>query len=231
MESILIIDDDQELTDLLETYLRDFGYQTTAVHSPSKGLELLGTSDFDLVILDVMLPELDGFKVCKTIRETSTLPIIMLTARGEITDRVVGLELGADDYLPKPFEARELVARIQAVLRRGPKPAPTNKDLLHVGSLKISLEKYTATLDGVALNLTTTEFEMLALLVQGQGRVLSRDYIMQNMRGVDWKAFDRSVDVLISRIRNKLKDDPKSPRYIRTIRGAGYMFLGATEAV
>ena len=229
MDSILIIDDDQELTDLLETYLGDFGYQTTAVHSPSKGLELLGTSDFDLVILDVMLPELDGFKVCKTIRETNTLPIIMLTARGDITDRVVGLELGADDYLPKPFEARELVARIQAVLRRGHKPA--KKDLLHVGSLKISLEKYTATLDGVALNLTTTEFEMLALLVQSQGRVLSRDYIMQSIRGVDWEAFDRSVDVLISRIRNKLKDDPKNPRYIRTIRGAGYMFLGATEAV
>ena len=228
MDSILIIDDDQELTDLLETYLGDFGYQTTAAHTPSKGLELLGASDFDLVILDVMLPELDGFKVCKTIRETSTLPIIMLTARGEITDRVVGLELGADDYLPKPFEARELVARIQAVLRRGHKPA--RKDVLHAGSLKISLEKYTATLDGVALKLTTTEFEMLALLVQGQGRVLSRDYIMQNMRGVDWKAFDRSVDVLISRIRNKLQDDPKNPRYIRTIRGAGYMFLGPTEA-
>ena len=228
MASILIIDDDQELTDLLETYLADFGYRTTAVHRPSRGLELLGTSDFDLVILDVMLPELDGFKVCKTIRETSTLPIIMLTARGEITDRVVGLELGADDYLPKPFEARELVARIQAVLRRGHNPA--RKDLLHAGSLKISLENYTATLDGAALNLTTTEFEMLALLAQSRGRVLSRDYIMQNIRGVDWEAFDRSVDVLISRIRNKLQDDPKNPRYIRTVRGAGYMFLGATEA-
>ncbi len=229
MASILIIDDDKELTDLLETYLGEFGYQTSAVHTPSNGFELLGKSDFDLVILDVMLPELDGFKVCKTIRETSTLPIIMLTARGEITDRVVGLELGADDYLPKPFEARELVARIQAVLRRGHKPA--GKDLLHVGGLRISLEKYTATLDGAALNLTTTEFEMLALLVQSQRRVLSRDYIMQNIRGVDWEAFDRSVDVLISRIRSKLKDDPKNPRYIRTIRGAGYMFLGASEAV
>lgn len=228
MAAILIIDDDEELTDLLETYLGDFGYKTTAVSSPSKGIELLVKSYFDLVILDVMLPEMDGFNVCKTIRETHSIPIIMLTARGEITDRVVGLELGADDYLPKPFEPRELVARIQAVLRRGHKPA--KKGILEIGDLKINLEKYTTTIDGVSLDLTTTEFEMLVLLVQSGGRVLSRDYIMQHIRGVDWTAFDRSVDVLISRIRHKLKDDPRNPHYIRTIRGAGYVFVGATEA-
>ncbi len=225
--SILIIDDDEELTELLETYLADFGYKTTAAFSPSIGLDLLQAHDFDLVILDVMLPEMDGFKVCKAIRETRALPIVMLTARGEITDRVVGLELGADDYLPKPFEPRELVARIQAVLRRSNRSF--KKEIIEIGDLQINLETYTATLDGDTLHLTTTEFEMLGLLVQSGGKVLSRDYIMQNIRGVDWEAFDRSVDVLISRIRHKLKDDPRNPRYIRTVRGAGYVFIVSKE--
>ena len=225
--SILIIDDDEELTELLKTYLADFGYKATAAFSPSKGLDLLEAHDFDLVILDVMLPEMDGFKVCKVIRETKTLPIVMLTARGEITDRVVGLELGADDYLPKPFEPRELVARIQAVLRRGDRSF--KKEIIEIGDLQINLETYSVTLDGNTLHLTTTEFEMLGLLVQSGGRVLSRDYIMQNVRGVDWEAFDRSVDVLISRIRHKLKDDPRNPRYIRTVRGAGYVFIASKE--
>ncbi|MBZ0090242.1 MAG: winged helix-turn-helix domain-containing protein, partial [Thermoanaerobaculia bacterium] len=177
----------------------------------------------DLLILDVMLPEMDGFAVCRKVRETSRIPIVMLTARGEVTDRVVGLELGADDYLPKPFEPRELVARIQAVLRRG---RPEEVGAVRVGELEVSWATRAATLCGRDLGLTGAEFALLALLVRHRGRVLARDRILEETRGLGWEAYDRSIDVLVSRLRQKLGDDARRPRFVRTVRGSGYSFVG-----
>ena len=199
---------------------------TAAVH-PEAGLRLLRNIDPDIVILDVMLPGMDGFALCRRIREFSRVPIVMLTARGEVTDRIVGLELGADDYLPKPFEPRELVARIQAVLRRGVGGA---EEVLKAGPLEVNWTTRSARLAERELDLTTAEFELLALLVRNRGRVLSRDRIMDETRGVDWDAYDRSIDVLVSRLRQKLGDDAKRPSFIRTIRGSGYRFIGGGDA-
>jgi two-component system phosphate regulon response regulator OmpR len=170
-----------------------------------------------------MLPETDGLAVCRKVRETSRIPIVMLTARGDVTDRIVGLELGADDYLPKPFEPRELVARIQAVLRRGSKEG---EDTVRVGALDVNWTTRSAQLDGHSLVLTTAEFELLGFLVRNRGRVVSRERIMDGTRGIDWEAYDRSIDVLISRLRQKLGDDPKRSAFIRTVRGIGYSFIG-----
>ena len=226
MNRVLIIDDDERLAALLTEYLGRFNFEvTTAVH-PEAGLRALRSGDPDIVILDVMLPEMDGFAVCRRIREFSRVPIVMLTARGEVTDRIVGLELGADDYLPKPFEPRELVARIQAVLRRG---AAGADEVLKAGALEVNWTSRSARLDGRELDLTGAEFELLGLLVRNRGRVLSRDRIMDETRGVDWDAYDRSIDVLVSRLRQKLGDDAKHPRFIRTIRGSGYRFIGGGE--
>src|SRR5262245_32057071 len=174
-----------------------------------------------------MLPDMDGFAVCRTVRETSGIPIVMLTARGEVTDRIVGLELGADDYLPKPFEPRELVARIQAVLRRGVAAA---NEVVKAGPLEVNWTTRSARLDNRELDLTSAEFEPLGLLVRNRGRVLSRDRIMDETRGVDWDAYDSSIDVLVSRLRQKLGDDARRPRFIRTIRGSGYRFIGGGDA-
>ena len=171
-----------------------------------------------------MLPEMDGFEVCRAIRQASDVPIIMLTARGEITDKVVGLELGADDYLAKPFEPRELVARIQSVLRRTrPFDAAPN---LSFNRLAIDLDKRKVLLDGHPIDLTTNEFAALALLARNAGKVLNRDQILQELRGIDCDAFNRSVDIAISRLRQKLNDDPRSPEFIRTVWGTGYVFIG-----
>lgn len=224
---VLIIDDDEKLTTLLATYLDGFGFRVQAAAHPDEGLRLLQRESSDILILDVMLPGMDGFAVCRKVRETSAVPIIMLTARGDVTDRVVGLEMGADDYLPKPFEPRELVARIQAVLRRGEGRAAG--DRLEAGRLVIDGGRRAAELDGAALDLTTAEFDLLLLLARSRGRVLSRDRIMSETRGLDWEAFDRSVDTLISRLRQKLGDDPRKPTWIRTVRGAGYSFVGGED--
>ena len=180
----------------------------------------------DIVILDVMLPEMDGFAVCRKVRETSRVPIIMLTARGDVTDRIVGLELGADDYVPKPFEPRELLARMQAVLRRGHQD---DEDTVHAGGLEMNWTTRSAQLQGHPVALTTAEFELLGFLVRNRGRVISRDRIMEGTRGIDWDAYDRSIDVLISRIRQKLGDDAKRPAFIRTVRGVGYTFMGVGD--
>jgi DNA-binding response OmpR family regulator len=170
-----------------------------------------------------MLPEMDGFEVCKTVRLTSNVPIIMLTARGEVTDKVVGLELGADDYLAKPFEPRELVARIQSVLRRT-RPLSVTPNL-SFNRLIIDLDKRTVLLDESPVDLTTNEFAALALLAENAGKVLNRDQILQELRGIDCDAFNRSVDITMSRLRQKLKDDPRSPEFIKTIWGTGYVFV------
>jgi len=224
---VLIVDDDEKLTTLLSEYLGRYGLTVRAASHPDDGLRLLRADPPDLVILDVMLPGMDGFAVCRRIRETSRVPIIMLTARGDVTDRVVGLEIGADDYLAKPFEPRELVARIQAVLRRGAPHAGDER--VTVGRLELNWNARSAHLDGAPLTLTTAEFDLLGLLVRNRGRILSRDRIMDETRGVDWEAFDRSVDVLVSRVRQKLGDDPRQPVWIRTVRGAGYIFIEGVD--
>ncbi len=220
---VLIIDDDERLGALLTEYLSRFNFAvTTAVH-PDAGLRALKTVQPDILILDVMLPGMDGFAVCRKVRETSRIPIIMLTARGDVMDRIVGLELGADDYLPKPFEPRELVARIQAVLRRG---TTADAEVMRAGPLEVNWTTRSARLHGQLLDLTGAELELLGLFVRNRGRVLSRERIMDETKGVDWDAYDRSIDVLVSRLRQKLGDDAKNPSFIRTIRGSGYSFIG-----
>jgi DNA-binding response OmpR family regulator len=225
MEStILIIDDDEKLNRLLTDFLAEFGFKTlTAIH-PEDGLKKLSRKSPDLVILDVMLPGMDGFEVCKTIRQHSLVPIIMLTARGELMDKVVGLELGADDYLPKPFEPRELVARIHSVLRRAKKIDKTRPQSFD--RLEIDFPRQLVKLDGNIVDLTTNEFAALALLAGNPGKVFNRDEILQELRGIDCDAFNRSVDITMSRLRQKLNDDPKNPAFIKTVWGTGYVFIG-----
>ena len=225
---VLVIDDDERLNELLTRYMDRFGFSVHSATDPRAGLRMLKNDPPDLVILDVMLPEMDGFAVCRKVRETSRVPIVMLTARGEVMDRILGLELGADDYLAKPFEPRELVARVQAVLRRGA-PADT-QERVRIGDLDVDWSTRCVRLAGRDLGMTAAEFEVLALLVRNLGRVLSRERILDGTRGIDWEAYDRSIDVLISRLRQKLGDDPKHPSFIRTVRGAGYVFIGGQSA-
>jgi len=228
--TILIIDDDEKLNRLLTDFLGEFGFITLTATHPEDGLKKLNQKSPDLVILDVMLPGMDGFEVCKTIRQQSLVPIIMLTARGELSDKVVGLELGADDYLPKPFEPRELVARIHSVLRRTQKvdkTRPQSFDRLH-----IDFSRHIVKLDGDIVDLTTNEFAALALLAGKPGKVFNRDEILQELRGIDCDAFNRSVDITMSRLRQKLNDDAKSPVFIKTVWGTGYVFIGEpTESI
>jgi DNA-binding response OmpR family regulator len=223
---VLIIDDDERLNDLLTKYLGRFGFSVRSAVHPKAGLRALKEDPPDVLVLDVMLPDMDGFAVCRKVRETSGIPIVMLTARGDVADRVVGLELGADDYLPKPFEPRELVARIQAVLRR--QDRVDSRDT-RVGALTLNWTGHSARMEGRDLALTTAEFELLGLLARNRGRVLSRDRILDQTRGIDWEAYDRSVDVLVSRLRQKLGDNPKQPRLIRTVRGVGYLLIGGQD--
>jgi DNA-binding response OmpR family regulator len=223
---VLIIDDDEQLNALLEEYLGRFGYAVATAVDGREGLRALRADPPDVLVLDVMLPGMDGFAICREVRETSRVPIVMLTARGEVADRVMGLELGADDYLPKPFEPRELVARLKAVLRRG---AGGTEGVLRVGALELDGASRTARLAGRLLELTTAEFELLALLARHRGRVLSRDRILDETRGLDFDAFDRSIDVLVSRLRHKLGDDARRPVFIKTIWGRGYCFAGGDD--
>jgi DNA-binding response OmpR family regulator len=192
---------------------------------PEAGLKMLTAVEPDLVILDVMLPGQDGFEVCRTIRKTSAVPIIMLTARGEVTDRIVGLEIGADDYMPKPFEPRELVARIQNVLRRSSTAKPQSQQL-HYEGLSVDMERRTAELDGAELDLTTMEYQLLVLFASNPGKTYTRDEILNELRGIDAQLFSRSVDILVSRLRQKLGDTSKQARFIKTVWGTGYAFIG-----
>jgi DNA-binding response OmpR family regulator len=221
---VLIIDDDAKLNRLLKSFLTDFGFQVISATDPAQGLKMIGKRSPDLVILDVMMPGMDGFEVCRKIRQTSSLPIIMLTARGEVTDKVVGLELGADDYLAKPFEPRELVARINSVLRRS--GTVDDAQPADFGPLVVDFKRRTADLNGETLDLTTNEFAALALLARNAGKVLNRDQILQELRGIDCDAFNRSVDITVSRLRQKLRDDPRAPAFIKTVWGVGYVFIG-----
>ena len=219
MRKILLIDDDERLADPLAQYFDKFEMTLLGETRPLRGLERIKQENFDLVVLDVMLPEIDGFETCRRIRQFSDIPIVMLTARGEVMDRVIGLEIGADDYLPKPFEPRELVARIQNIFRRGKKTQIEN--VHQFGGLTIDLDKKQLSRNGKEIAVTATEFELLRLLLQNRGRVLSRDEITHELRGIDADIYSRAIDVLVSRLRHKLE----RPELIRTVRGQGYQLL------
>ena len=224
-KKILIIDDDEKLNALLSEYLAGFNFDVIIAVNSEKGLMNLENENPDIIILDVMLPGKNGFDVCKEIRKENSIPIIMLTARGDVTDRIVGLELGADDYLPKPFEPRELAARIQSILRRRVNEVKADGKI-KFDDLLIDLDRQTVFINGQNIELTTMEFEMLKVFAKNPGIVFSRERVMELLKGIDWDTYDRSVDVLISRLRQKLNDNPKQPRYIKTIWGSGYKFIG-----
>ena len=226
-ERILLIEDDQRLAELVKKYLTDAGFSIIAANTGGTGLTLHDRESFDALILDLMLPDMDGLDVCRKIRARAQTPILMLTARGEAMDRVVGLEMGADDYLPKPFEPRELLARLRAILRRS--KSDNRADIMHFGRLEIDTGAREVRLDGKSKPLTSYQFALLVVLAQHAGRVMSRDAIMDLMKHEPLEAFDRSIDVHISRVRAAIEDDVKRPRRIITVRGAGYVFAKAQE--
>jgi len=222
----LLVEDDARLGAMVAEYLGRHDLDVTVVADGERGLAALRRGRFDVVLLDVMLPGLDGLEVCRRIRATpewAALPVLMLTARGEDVDKIVGLELGADDYLAKPFNPRELLARIRAVLRRGTVEAPRAR--FAAGGLVIDFDAREVTVDGRRIVLTHHEFELLATLARAGGRVLSRDQLLDALRGQEAEAFDRSIDVHVSKLRAKLEKDPRAPRYIKTVRGVGYALV------
>jgi DNA-binding response OmpR family regulator len=224
---VLLIDDDSRLAALVSEYLGEAGYRVAVAASGAAGLERLRRDEFDAAILDLMLPDMDGLEVCRQLRLRSAVPVLMLTARGDAADRIVGLETGADDYLPKPFEPRELLARLRAILRRG--RAPAGAPLLRFGRLEIDRDAREARVDGAVRSLTSYQFSLLVALAENAGRVLSRDALMDLVKGEPLEAFDRSIDVHVSRIRQAIEDDPKKPRRIVTVRGAGYVFARSQD--
>jgi DNA-binding response OmpR family regulator len=228
MQRLLVIDDDLRHAQLLRDYLGEAGFRVSAAGSGGAGLALLARESYDAVILDLMLPDTDGLEVCRQIRRRdSAIPILMLTARGDATDRVVGLELGADDYLPKPFAPRELLARLRAILRRG--KATAASQVLRFGRLEIDRGAREVRLDGQCRALTGHQFGLLLVLAEHAGRVMSREALMDILKAEPHDAFDRSIDVHISRIRAAIEDDPKKPRRILTLRGSGYVFARAQD--
>jgi DNA-binding response OmpR family regulator len=221
-ERLLIIDDDSRLAAMVSDYLTKAGFLVDCRFTGREGLAALERAAFDAVILDVMLPDIDGFEVCRMIRARAQTPILMLTARGEEMDRVVGLEIGADDYVSKPFSPRELQARIRAILRRG--RAAAEDAALRFGRLQIDRASRMVRVDGAEKALTSLQFDLLCALAEHAGRVLNRERLMDLVKGEEFDALDRSIDVHISRIRSAIEDDPKHPRRIITVRGAGYVF-------
>jgi len=227
---VLIIDDDEKLRKLLGEYLKDHGFHTTCLADGANVLTVLSTDRSDLVILDIMLPGKDGLEVLKEIRRDHGLPVIMLTARGDDTDRIVGLELGADDYLPKPFNPRELLARMKAVLRRSVNEdrgsgEKARHNIINAAGISLNTAKQTVVVEGRETELSTTEFRILEVLMKNPNTVMSRDQLMTLARGRDFTAFDRSIDVHISKLRSKVEADPNAPKRIKTIWGAGYMLV------
>ena len=227
---ILIVDDDVKLCRLVADYLHPMGYDIDEAHTGVQGLQMALNKEYGAVILDVMMPGMDGFEVLRNLRRESNVPVLMLTARGEETDRIVGLEMGADDYLPKTFSSRELLARLRAVIRRASgtekKSAAieTKAEDLVFGDLQICKSSRTVRMGNETVNLTPVEYDLLMLLADASGRVLTRDHLLNAFAGRSYDIFDRSVDVHISSLRKKLKEDPRNPKFIRTVRTAGYMF-------
>jgi len=223
-DRVLMIEDDGQLAEMVGEYLGTMGIDVHVRPSARDGLSTLRRETFDALILDIMLPDIDGLEVCRRVREESEIPILMLTARGDASDRIVGLEIGADDYLPKPFDPRELLARLRAILRRGRGGGLRRAAVMRFGRLEIDRDARGVRVDGESKALTGYQFDLLCVLADNAGRVLSRDALMNKLRGEDLEAFDRSIDVHISRIRSAIEDDPKHPRRVLTIRGTGYVF-------
>jgi DNA-binding response OmpR family regulator len=227
---VLVIDDDKKLCRLIADYLTGMGYDVSLVHTGPEGVDKATSDSWSAVILDVMLPGMDGFEVLKQIRKASDVPVLMLTARGDEADRIVGLEIGADDYLPKTFSTRELLARLRAVTRRTARSAAhkgegeREADIV-VGKLRVDPNTRTAVFNDEPLSLTPVEYDLLASLARARGRVKSREQLLEEIRDRNYDVFDRSIDVHISALRKKLGDDPKEPRFIKTVRSAGYMFI------
>jgi len=232
---LLIIDDDAKFCRLITDYLAGFGFEVQATHNGEDGLKRALEEPWQAVILDVMLPVVDGFTLLKKLREHSEMPVLMLTALGDEADRIVGFELGADDYVPKTSSPRELLARLKALIRRASYTTPaqsyskSNADEISIGSLLINTAARFAELDGQELQLTPVEFDLLVVLAQFKGRVKSREELLNEIRDRNYDVFDRSIDVHVSALRKKLGDDPKLPRFIRTVRGAGYMLVLESE--
>ena len=221
MTKALLIDDDQKLGDLLKNYLKSYDIDLSAINDPRNAIDTINHLEPDLLILDVMMPHINGFELCKMIREESDTPIIILSARGESDDKVKGIDLGADDYLSKPFEARELVARIHSLLRRTQKDLAVRSDPI----FEVDQQRLEVSLNGNVLDLTTKEFELMDLFIKNPGVIFTRDEIIKEIKGIDAHLFSRSIDILISRLRHKIEDDPKEPKLIKTIWGKGYMFV------
>jgi two-component system phosphate regulon response regulator OmpR len=225
-QRILLIEDDSRLAAMVSEYLGGAGYRVSVAAAGGAGLRMLEREPFDALVLDLSLPDIDGLEVCRRLRAKHDIPVLMLTARGDAADRIVGLELGADDYLPKPFEPRELLARLRAILRRSQVKA---RNLLHFGRLEIDRDARAVRVDGSEKSVTSYQFALLVALAENAGRVLSREALMDLARGEPLEAFDRSIDVHVSRLRAAIEDDPKKPRRIITVRGAGYVFARAQD--
>ena len=224
MLKALLIDDDAKLGNLLSDYLTKFEIELNSTTESTLALDLIAEDEPDLIILDVMMPKMNGFEVCSGIRKKYKIPIIMLSARGESFDRIKGLDLGADDYMAKPFEPRELVARIHSLLRRVSDEDHYRQDIFEVNTINRAIS-----MDGQMLSLTNMEFELLELLLANPGTLFSRDDILKHLRGIEAKIFSRSIDILISRLRQKIETNPKEPKFIKTIWGKGYMFLPSNK--
>ena len=219
---VLVVEDDRRLAEMVSEYLGEAGFSVSVAGDGRTGLARLAAEPYDALVLDLMLPDVDGLEVCRQLRAFSDVPVLMLTARGDAMDRVVGLEIGADDYLPKPFEPRELLARLRAILRRRDRTRSSN--VLRFGRLEIDRDARGVRVDGAERALTGHQFALLVALAERAGRVLSRDTLMDLVKGQELEAFDRSIDVHVSRIRAAIEDDPKRPRRLLTVRGAGYVF-------
>lgn len=229
---VLIIDDDEKIGNLLSKYFQGFDFQSKAITSPLETFKELEEQHYDVIVLDIMMPDINGLDLCKEIRKVSSIPIVMLTARGETLDKVVGLEIGADDYLAKPFEPRELVARIQSLLRRIERHNnPPEIKILKSNELSLNTQTREVSLKDQPLSLTTMEFDILYLFMNNPNKVLNRDEVMDLLKGVDWNVFDRSIDINISRLRKKLHDSSKDPKFIKTIWGSGYIFIQEVEKI
>lgn len=230
---LLLIDDDVRFCRLISDYLLGFGYEVTSVHHAAEGVQVaMNGGPWSAIILDVMLPGFDGFEVLRRLRDQTATPILMLTALGDETNRIVGLEIGADDYIPKHTSPRELLARLRALLRRASRSIeaalPVVPEIV-IGPLSLNIQARVATLDEEPLLLTPVEFDLLVVLAQSRSRVKSREELINEIRDRNYDVFDRSVDVHISALRKKLKDDPKNPRFIRTVRAAGYMLVSPND--
>lgn len=224
---VLLIEDDRKLGEMIQQYLTDNGLNVTYAINGTHGLQLHASQTFDAIVLDLMLPDVDGLEICRRIRTRDNIPMLMLTAKGDPMDRVIGLELGADDYVPKPFEPRELLARVRALLRRGQAHSPGA--VTRFGRLEIDREALQVRLEGKRCNLTVHQFHILDTLSRASGRVLSREHLLTQIQGVEADSFDRSIDVHISRIRAEIEDDPRHPRRVITVRGAGYVFAKSQD--